>query len=207
VNALPLLLTLFAVDMAGVATPGPAFIGISQISARHGMWLGMAATFGVVVACWLYCLVVLSGLTVLFQIMPWLYGGLKIVGGLYLIWIGIQFLRGSGHRTEDKSNMGQTPSLAICFRMGLTMGLANPKAMVYFGSIFTLFLHPGDPLWLAAAAIGIVTFDVIVWYGFIGMLFSRPPIRRAYERIRTHIERLAGAVMVAFGARLVLIRD
>ena len=206
-HALPLLLSLFAVDFVGCATPGPSFVGITQISARHGLRNGLAAVAGLMVACWVYCAIVLSGLTVLFQLVPWLYGALKLAGGLYLIWIGVHLLRGKTGASGIVAGIAETPTLRQSFRKGLLVGLTNPKAMVYFASIFTLFLHPDDPAWFAAAAVGIVTFDVIVWFGFVGLMFSRPPVRRAYDRMQAFIERAAGAVMMAFGARLVLVRD
>lgn len=205
-HALPLLLSLFVVDFIGCATPGPAFVCVTQISARHGLRNGLAAIAGLLAACWIYCAIVLSGLIVLFELIPWLYGTLKLAGGLYLVWIGFHLLRAGG-TSEDPRQIEAAPTLAQSFRRALVVGLTNPKAMVYFASIFALFLHPGDPLWLAAAAVGIVTFDVVVWFGFVGMLFSRPLVRRGYQRIMVHIERVAGAVMLAFGARLVLLRD
>lgn len=202
-----LLLSLFAVDFLVAVTPGPAFVGISQIAARHGQRSGLAATAGLLLSAWIYCAAVLSGLTILFTIAPWLYVALKLAGGAYLIWIGIQFLR-AGKVPEAASANGPCElPFAASFRKGLIIGLTNPKAMVYFGSIFALFLKPGSPLWLQGAAVGIVTFDVTVWYCFVAVLFSRQAVRRAYDRLQVWVERTAGAVMVTFGLRLVLSRS
>lgn len=202
-----LLLSLFAVDFLVAVSPGPAFVGITQISARYGTRSGLAAVAGLLVSAWIYCAVVLSGLTILFQIAPWLYLVMKIGGGLYLIWIGIQFLRDSGH--AEAANGNGVPALSVLesARKGLMIGLTNPKAMVYFGSVFTLFLKPGSPLWLDFAAVGIVTFDVTVWYCFVAGLFSRPMVRRLYDRLQHWVERVTGAVMVGFGLKLLLTKD
>jgi threonine/homoserine/homoserine lactone efflux protein len=201
------LLSLFVVDFLVAVTPGPAFVGISQIAVRYGARSALVATGGLLISAWIYCAAVLSGLTILFQIAPWLYLVLKIAGGAYLVWIGVQFLRaGKPPETADTPRTETLPAIEAA-RKGLLIGLTNPKAMVYFGSIFTLFLKPGSPLWLNFAAVGIVTFDVTVWYGFVSLLFSRGPVRRAYQRMGHWIERTAGAVMLAFGLKLVLARD
>ena len=206
-SAVTLLLSLFAVDFLVAVTPGPAFVGISQIAARYGARSGLAAVGGLLISAWIYCAAVLSGLTILFQIAPWLYLVLKLAGAAYLVWIGIQFLRaGLASATASASAPGLLPAAASA-RKGLMIGLTNPKAMVYFGSVFTLFLKPGSPLWLDFAAVGIVTFDGTVLYSFVSLLFSREPVRRSYERIGHWIERTAGAVMVGFGLKLVLTRD
>jgi len=204
VSPVSLLLSLFAVDFLVAVTPGPAFVGISQIAARNGARSGLAATGGLLISAWIYCIAVLSGLTILFQIAPWLYLVLKIAGAAYLIWIGIQFLRAGPAAVATSVSAPDSLPAATSARKGLLIGLTNPKAMVYFGSIFTLFLKPGSPLWLDCAAVGIVTFDVTIWYGFVSLLFSRVPVRRAYDRMGHWIERTAGAVMVGFGLKLIL---
>lgn len=206
-SALPLLLSLFVVDFLAAVSPGPAFVGITQIAARHGTRAGLAAVGGLIVSGWIYCALVLSGLTILFELVPWLYFGVRVAGGLYLVWIGVQFLSVRGG-SKDEAAAGPAPlPIGRGFRRGLLIGLTNPKAMVYFASVFTLFLKPDAPLWLAIAAVAIVTFDIAIWYGFVGVLFSRPRMRQLYDRLRSAIERTAGVVMVAFGLRLVLSSD
>jgi threonine efflux protein len=207
VSPVSLLLSLFAVDFLVAVSPGPAFVGITQISARYGSRSGLAAVGGLLVSAWIYCAVVLSGLTILFQIAPWLYLVMKIAGGLYLVWIGIQFLRDGGSPQAASGNGPSALTAMESARKGLVIGLTNPKAMVYFGSIFTLFLKPGSPLWLDMAAVGIVTFDVTVWYCFVAGLFSRPLVRRLYDRLQRWVERAAGVVMVGFGIKLLVARD
>ena len=202
-----LLLSLFAMDFLACVSPGPAFVAVTQVSARRGTRAGLAAVLGVIAAALLWCAVVLSGLTILFQLVPWLYTAMKIGGGLYLAYVGILLLRGGAADTPAAENGASDLSLANSFRKGLLVGLTNPKAVIYFSSIFTLFVKPSSPLWLDAAAVGIVAFDCTVWYGFVGVLFSRPVVRRLYERLQRWVERVAGAVMVAFGARLVLAND
>jgi threonine/homoserine/homoserine lactone efflux protein len=62
-------------------------------------------------------------------------------------------------------------------------------------------------MWMDAAALAIVTFDCLVWYGAMSGLFSRPLVRRFYNRMSHWVERAAGAVMLTLGLRLVLTRD
>ena len=206
-SAVSLLLSLFVVDFLGTVSPGPAFVGITQISARYGSRAGLAAVAGLLLSAWIYCAIVLSGLTILFQVVPWLYLVMKVAGGLYLIWTGIQFLRANSNPEAASGNGLPALSPAHCFRKGLMVGLTNPKAMVYFSSVFTLFLKPGSPLWLDFAAVGIVTFNVTVWYGLVGALFSRPMVRRLYDHLQRWVERAAGVVMVGFGLKLLLAKE
>ena len=204
-SPLSLFVSLLAVDLLAVISPGPAFVMVSQTSVRHGARSGIAAVFGIIVSVWIWCAVVLSGLTILFQIAPWLYGAMKLAGGAYLIYLGLNLLRARAD-VSASAPLGETELSARKGTMkGLLVCLTNPKAVVYFSSIFTLFVKPGSPIWLQAAAVGIATFDTLVWYGLVGVLFSHSAVRRVYGRVRHWIERAAGAVMVAFGARLILV--
>jgi threonine efflux protein len=198
---------LFAVDFLVVASPGPSFVATTQMSARHGSRAGLAAVAGITVAAWICCAAVMSGLTVLFKLMPWLYVAMKTAGGLYLAYLGLKLLRSRAVPAATGETHAAAISTTSAFRRGLLTGLTNPKALVYFGSIFTLFLKPGSPLWMDGAALGIVTFDCLVWYGAMSGLFSRPPVRRFYERMSHWLERAAGAVMLGFGLKLVLTKD
>jgi len=207
VSPISLLLSLFAVDFLATVSPGPAFVVVTQIAARTGARAGLAAALGILVAALFWCGVVLSGLTVLFRAAPWLYLAMKIGGGLYLAYLGAMLLKGGKTGGPAAANGTAATSVSRSLRNGLLVGLTNPKAVVYFSSIFTLFLKPGLPLWLDIGAVAIVAFDCTVWYGLVGVLFSRARVRRLYDRLQRWVERLAGAVMVGFGLRLVLTRD
>ncbi len=201
------LLSLFAVDILITVSPGPAFVMTTRVSALHGVRTGLASVAGLLLAVWIWCAIALSGLAILFTIVPWLYVVLKIAGGLYLAYIGVRLLCGgrSGQVRTEGERVALTPHQA--FRKGLLVGLTNPKAVVYFGSVLTLFLKPGSPAWLSAAAVGIVSLDCLVWYGLVGVLFSRPLLRQLYQRLQQTVERLAGAVMLAFGLKLIVTRS
>jgi threonine efflux protein len=200
------LLALLAVDVLAVVSPGPAFVMISQLAVRHGRRTALVAVVGLTVAVWFWCAAVLCGLAVLFRLFPWLYGALKIAGGAYLIYLGIKFWRAPPGNLAHPFP-GAVSSALGGFRKGLLVGLTNPKAVVYFGSIFTLFIKPGSPLGLQAAAVAIATCDTLVWYGLVGAMFSRPAIRGVYGRIGRTIGRAAGVAMTTFGVKLLLSED
>jgi threonine/homoserine/homoserine lactone efflux protein len=68
-------------------------------------------------------------------------------------------------------------------------------------------MKPDTPPWVQAIAIAIVLANTVLWYGSIAILFSRSLVQRLYTTSRRTINRLSGAVMIAFGARLLLARD
>jgi threonine efflux protein len=191
-----LLLSLFVVDILAAISPGPNFVLVTQTAIHRSTRDALAVVAGFVTTNFIWCLAVVLGLTVLFDVAPWLYVAVKVFGGAYLVYLGISMWR---------SRLASTarPSRRSPYLIGVLTNLTNPKSVVYFGSIFALFMKPGTPRWVEAAAIIIVLANTILWYGTVAMLFSRSVVQRGYARARRAIDALAGAVMIAFGARLI----
>ena len=205
-NYLYLLLSLLAVDLLAAISPGPNFVVVTQAAVKRTRRHAAAVVAGIVVANLLWCAAVAFGLSALFKLAPWLYGAIKFTGGAYLIYLGVCLWR-SDNQAQDVSGSPFQNSLGAAFARGLLTNLSNPKSVVYFGSIFALFVRPDMPAWVQAAAVCVVLFDTVLWYGTVAALFSSGAVRRFYLRARRPVNRAAGAAMVAFGGKLVLVRD
>ncbi|HEX8650722.1 MAG TPA: LysE family transporter [Pyrinomonadaceae bacterium] len=201
-----LLLSLMAVDLLAAISPGPNFVVVTQTAIRHTRRRAIAVVLGIVTANLIWCGAVVFGLAALFKLAPWLYGVIKFTGGAYLIYLGVCLWRNSGSApTPGESPLQSLHSAA--FVRGLLTNLSNPKSVVYFGSIFALFMGPDTPAWTRAGAVGIVIFDTVLWYGTVAILFSSRLVQSFYVRVQRPINRVAGAAMIGFGGKLMLVRD
>jgi threonine efflux protein len=200
-----MLVSLFIADLAAAATPGPNFVAVTEAAIHRSRRQATAVVLGLVTANFAWATAVNVGLMALFHAAPWLYWTMKVCGGGYLIYLGIQlWMSRNGPREAERSARG---SMIDAYARGLLTGLSNPKSVVYFGSIFTVFLAPGSSPWMRSAAVAIVLFDTVLWYGAVATLFSRTAVQRAYERVRRPLDRIAGTLMAAFGVRIVLARE
>lgn len=200
------LLSLLAVDLLAAISPGPNFVVVTQTALARAPAHAFAVVFGILTANLVWCAAVALGLSALFGVAPWLYGAVKVAGGAYLIYLGARLWLGDSRPTSPDRPAAER-SRRSAYARGLLTNLTNPKSAVYFGSVFTLFMGPDTPAWVQAAAVGIVVFDTVLWYGTVAALFSRESARRLYAAVRRPVDRAAGGVMVAFGARLALVRD
>ncbi|VDZ75505.1 threonine efflux protein [Atlantibacter hermannii] len=92
------------------------------------------------------------------------------------------------------------------FIKGLLTNLANPKAIIYFGSVFSLFV--GDNVgsgerWGIFLLIALETF---AWFTLVASLFALPAMRRGYQRMAKWIDGVAGALFAGFGIHLIISR-
>jgi threonine efflux protein len=202
----PFLGSLLAVDLLAAMSPGPNFVLVTQTAIRRTPRHAAAVVCGLFTSNLIWCCAVTLGLSALFDVAPWLYRGMRIGGGAYLLYLGASLWRSDSDAGQPVEAPFQS-SLRAAFLRGLLTNLANPKSVVYFSSIFTLFLRPGTPAWVQTAAVGIVMIDTGLWYGGVAALFSRVRAQRLYATVQRPVNRVAGAVMILFCVRLMLVRE
>jgi RhtB (resistance to homoserine/threonine) family protein len=201
-----LLASLVAVDLLAAMSPGPNFLLVSQSALARSRTHALSTVAGVATGNLLWCLTVVLGLSAVFSLVPWLHDAIQVLGGAYLIYLGVRLW----HKPAESTGLRvSTPggSLRPAYLRGFLTSATNPKSVVYFGSIFAVFLGPGSPDWLKVVAVAIVIADTVLWYGSVAVLFSTARVQRGYASIRRPIDRLAGAVLASFGTRLLLVRE
>ncbi|WP_291419513.1 LysE family transporter [Actinophytocola sp.] len=119
--------------------------------------------------------------------------------GAYLVWLGRRLVRHAARPLDPGSGV-----LRRSFLRGLLTNLTNPKAMLFFGAVLTALLPPTAPGWLGACAVVLIVVSSALWHLGVALLFSTGRVRDGYRRARVAVNRVAGALFVAFGLALVL---
>ncbi|HEX7814777.1 threonine export protein RhtC [Dyella sp.] len=204
-----LFLTIALVQIIALISPGPDFFFVSQTAVSRSRRQAFFGVVGITLGVAVWAALALLGLQLLLQRLVWLERLITIAGGLYLAWMGIKMLRGAW---KAPAGPVDTPPPALqrgdlaTLRAGLFTNLANPKAVVYFASVFSAFLGRDVS---AAARWGIwalVSAETLLWFTLVAALFALPAMRRAYLRAARWIDGVAGAIFVAFGLHLILSR-
>lgn len=133
----------------------------------------------------------------------WLMTTVQIVGGCYLIYLGISSWL-SGPVSEHQSTFGRKPMTAKRgFRTGIMVELSNAKGIAFFVSFFAVAVPVETPLW-AKAVILVGGFSLeLLWYGIAAVLLTTGPARSFCTRFGISIERAIGTVLAGFGFRLI----
>jgi|GEM_PF-217558 len=199
------LLSLFLIDSLAIVSPGPNILLVVHAAAERDRRGALLIAVGLAAAGALWALIAVSGLTAVFELMPSLQTAIRVAGAAYLLYIAVRLWRShAGPKpTVTISGKPAQPARQALMR-GLATGLLNPKALAYFGSIFVL-LVPADAGWpFRTAAVGLVLFDALLWYGLAAFLFSTPRVIEGYMALRRPIDRACAALMAAFGVKLML---
>ena len=206
---LMLFLTVAAVHLIALVSPGPDFFFVSQTAVSRSRKEAMMGVLGITCGVMVWAGVALLGLHLIIEKMAWLHNIIMVGGGLYLCWMGYQMLRGALKKREAAAAAAPQVELAQSgksFLKGLLTNLANPKAIIYFGSVFSLFV--GDSVgsgerWGIFLLIIIETF---AWFTVVASLFALPAMRNGYQRAAKWIDGVAGTLFAGFGIHLIISR-
>ena len=195
--------TVIVIWAVTVVSPGPNFLITAQSSARYGRQSGLLVSAGIGVGTLIWAGGSLAGLALLFQTAGWLYAAVKLVGGLYLVGVGLLMLRSALRSPVSTTTQAvAAPSRNHAFRMGLLTDLANPKAAAFFASLFAVAVPPSAPLAAQLAIVLTVTAMAWGWYSLVAVAMTTGPILVRYQRAERWITGIAGVAFMAMGAKL-----
>ncbi|WP_225911679.1 LysE family translocator [Desulfuromonas versatilis] len=199
-----ILLAVAGLWAVAVVTPGPNALVVARIAMAEtfaGAWF---ATLGICSGTICWGAAGFFGISLLFTCAPWLYLGLKVCGGAYLVFLGIRSLAAArrGCAQLDGESLRRRTAPGDAWRLGLVTNLTNPKTAAFVGSLFAASLPPDPPLWVGLLCIGLMAAISLAWYSLLAWLLSGRRCATAYARGRHWIERCAGLIFIAFGLRL-----
>ena len=200
-----LLLSVATLWALAVVSPGPNFLITARIAIGRSRRAGLEAVSGIALGTMCWAAAGSFGVRALFIAAPWTYLTIKAIGALYLILVGGRLLWTSWRRKGDFSlrSAERRPKLSP-FQLGLLTTLANPRSAVSVASIFAAVMPSHPSLMLSLSVMMVMVAISVCWYAVVACLFAAPYFADGYQRFRRPIDRIAGACLIAFGARLAI---
>jgi threonine/homoserine/homoserine lactone efflux protein len=198
------LLLFMTATLALNLAPGPDVLYVLANSARHGIRGGVFATLGVSAGIVFHTCIAAFGIAAVLLAHRWAFDALRIIGALYLIWLGIAAWRAAGI-PELPGTID--PRLSQVFRQGLITNVLNPKVALFFLAFLPQFADPARsniPLQvLTFGALFIVSGTIVnLLYAWAGGAVSAT-LRRDV-RWQRRLNRISGTILFALGGRLLV---
>ncbi len=202
------LLAFAGVSLLLAVTPGPDMAVVTKNALAHGRRGVVLTTSGIALALVVWVTATAVGLSALLRTSGEVLFALKIVGAVYLAYLGVRTLLESRSRPRDL--LAGTPAAApahAVFRQGFLSAISNPKLGVFFVTFLPQFVLPGQQVLPRLLVLG-VTFAVIgwLWMNVYGLFVTRLREVITAPRVRQWMQRITGVVLLGFGARLALER-
>lgn len=198
-------LLYFAAAIGLSLTPGPNSLLVLTHGALHGqrrtLWTVAGGALGFL------ALIALSmlGIGALLAASSQALWGLKLLGGVYLVWLGWQVWRAPAIVLDAGAAAAAPTSAAALLRQGLLTALSNPKALLFYGALLPQFIDAAQPLLpqFVAMALTFVAVEVLVEWGLAALAGRiRPWLQRSGRRFN----RACGSLFVAMGLALPMTR-
>lgn len=188
----------------GAVSPGPSFLMIARTAVSAGRANGLNAALGMGLGALIFSIASLLGLNAVFLAVPALYISLKLIGGLYLAYLGFRIWCGATQPLDV--SIGAT-SEAITGRqnyllLGLATQVSNPKTAIVYAGVFAAFLPAAPSIQYNLTVVTVVFFIEAGWYTLVAMALSSDAPRRKYLFYKKWVDRAAGGILGALGLKL-----
>jgi RhtB (resistance to homoserine/threonine) family protein len=190
--------------LLAVASPGPDFAIVLKQSLAHGRRTAIWTSLGIGTGILLHVTYSLLGLGLLIRSSELWFNVVKYAGAAYIAWIGVQALRAKPRNPAAISGAAATPTTHGAFATGFLTNALNPKATLFFVSLFVIVVNPHTPK-LIQAGYGLwMTATTMAWFTLVSVLFTREDVRSRFLRHGHWIDRALGVVFLAFAVSLAL---
>lgn len=154
---------------------------------------GLAAAAGIILGTAIWASATAAGLELVLAHYRWVAEVIRLLGAGYLTWLGVRLIV----RARQPVPGGVVPAVSASpadpgaprvgpsFRAGLLADLGNPKAAVFWTSLFAAVLPPTGPVWVRVCAVTVAVLVSAAWYSAVACAFSHAAITRGYRRAKT----------------------
>lgn len=199
------LFLITSIHLLAAASPGPDFILVSQQTLSNGKTSGFMVSIGIALGLSVHIIYSALGLAAVIANSSTALWAIKIIGGCYLVYLGIKGLRAKAVNNVaylNESKIIKKHSNLKAIVKGFLCNALNPKAPIYFVALFTVVLSPDLPaLHLVIYGIWMMILQLL-WFSAVVVLLSRPNVNAKFQRFGHWIDRVLGGAMILIGLKV-----
>lgn len=196
------------ISLIAAISPGPDFFIVFRNSLVYSRKAGIMTTFGISAAIIIHLTYTLVGIGVLIAEDPFLFALVKYSGVAYLLYIGLKGIIASFKPAPfvalecSKASNQIAPSAA--FMQGFWTNLLNPKAAIFFISLFSQLIDASTPM-LIAVAYGAINWSIALgWFILLSCLLTHQKVVGRIDRYRAYVDRVMGGVLMMLDFKMLL---
>ena len=190
-------------------SPGPDFLltikNSMQYSRRTGIFTAIGLGGGIAVHI-SYCL---AGLAIIISQQIILFNILKFLGAGYLMYIGFQSFFSKSNQIDiseisEKEKVKNDISPFQALKIGFLGNVLNPKATLFFMSLFTLVISPETPNFILGILSIIMISMTMLWFSLVAIFFTQPKVQKTFNKFQKFFNKFFGSLLIALGVKIAL---
>ncbi len=199
---LPEFLTIALVHLLAVMSPGPDFILITRNSLIYSRKTGIYSAIGLGLGILVHIAYSLAGIALIISKSIIIFSILKFLAAGYLIYIGYKSLTAKSSTVNMENSKSKSISRLNALKMGFITNVTNPKATLFFLSLFTVIISPETPF-LVKLFYGVeMSIVTALWFSLVAYLFSHSLIKNRIGKIQVYAEKFMGGLLILLGIKL-----
>jgi threonine/homoserine/homoserine lactone efflux protein len=200
-----LLLPFFIASAAFACVPGPGMFYAAAQTIAHGRRAGWLSAIGFHLGGFVHITAAAFGMAVLLKTVPALYVIVKLLGAIYLVWLGISYFIGSNETSSAASAAGRKSSRKA-LRDSIMVEALNPKTALFYLAFLPQFTDMSAPLpvWAQVLVLGAVVNLMFSITDAACIELSEAMAKRLVMSRRTGrlAQRVGGSILIALGINL-----
>ncbi|PSJ62052.1 LysE family translocator [Pseudaminobacter soli (ex Li et al. 2025)] len=199
---------LMAVFSLLAVAPGADFALVVRQSITRGRRAAIAASVGIGTSLMFHITYTVLGIGLIVSKSLFLFGILKWAGAAYLLYLGIKALRSTGGTLtveEDKPAEMPVSSRRTDFKnflMGFVTNALNPKAVLFFLSLFSALVSYETPVLVQGVYGLLMAAFLISWFVIVSIFFTMKSVRDRFVALGRWFDRFTGLVFIGLGIKL-----
>lgn len=204
-------ITIAIAHLIAVASPGPDFAIVLKNSIKYGRKIALITSVGVGTAILIHVAYALAGIGLIINSTPWLYDVLIVIAAAFLMYIGLGAIRspipqGPNLETAGEATLGSNQRISgtKAFAIGFMTNGLNPKATLFFLSLFTVVISSETPM-IVQGAYGIyLALATTLWFCSLSLVLSNQKIRRVFSDKGYVFDRVMGWVLILLAIHILM---
>lgn len=194
---------LAAAMFIALLSPGPDFAMIVKQSITYGKRSSIFTSIGIGLGISVHIIYSILGIGLIISKSIILFNIIKYLGAAYLIYLGIQSLKSKGIKLDnkDKSTNKEISDLKS-FTSGFLCNALNPKATLFFLSMFTVVININTPLYIQSLYGLFCILATTVWFTFVSLILSHSKVRNFFSKFGVWFDRTVGFVLIGLGLKV-----
>ena len=185
--------------------PGPDFAMILKQSITYGKRASIISSIGIGMGISVHVIYTILGIGLIISKSIVMFNIIKYMGAAYLIYIGYKSLKSSGMKLQNESlESCEKISDLKSFTIGFLCNALNPKATLFFLSIFTVVVSIDTPMYIQAIYGVFCIFATMFWFVGTSLILSQQRVRSFFNTFGKWFDRTVGVVLISLGIKVAL---
>lgn len=201
---LPLFGSVLLIHLMAVMSPGPDFIMALRNSLTYSRKTGIYTAIGFGIGIGIHVLYCVFGLALIIQSSPIIFNIIKFLGVGYLGYIGVMSIISKTSKIEvGKQEHLSDISVMKAIQMGFLTNVLNPKATLFFLSLFTFVIGPKVPTSIALLLGVLMMINTAIWFSLVAVFFTQAKIRLLFDRYQKAFNVIFGILLIVIAIKII----